>query len=95
MTLIICPSGHLRTYPPGPLKLSILPKTQLEYCQVEYLEKYSTFSTCFIEWYLSISWNAHFDDTQVEYMVKYSTWVDQADSPRSYDFLTFFVFPLY
>ena len=49
MALVICPSGHLRTYPPGPLKLSILPKTQLEYCQVEYLEKYSTFSTCFTE----------------------------------------------
>ena len=28
-----------RTYPPSPLKLSILPNTQLEYCQVEYLEK--------------------------------------------------------
>ena len=27
---------------PGPLKLSILPDTQLEYCQVEYLKKYST-----------------------------------------------------
>ena len=33
----------LRTCPPGPLKLSILPDTQLEHCQVEYLKKYSTF----------------------------------------------------
>ena len=32
-----------RTYPPGPLKLIILPNTQLEYCQVEYFKKYSTF----------------------------------------------------
>ena len=27
---------HKWTYPPGPLKLSILPNTQFEYCQVEY-----------------------------------------------------------
>ena len=39
----------LGAYPPGQLKLSILPKTQLDYCQVKYLEKYSTFSTCFTE----------------------------------------------
>ena len=32
-----------RTYPPGQLNLSILPNAQLEYCQVEYLEKYSKF----------------------------------------------------
>ena len=38
---------HKWTYPPGPLKLSILPNTQFEYCQVEYLEKYSTFNTDF------------------------------------------------
>ena len=32
-----------RTSPPGPLKLSILPNTQLEYCQFEYyFKKYST-----------------------------------------------------
>ena len=37
----------LRTYLPGPLKLSILPNTQFEYCQVEYLEKYSNFNTDF------------------------------------------------
>ena len=35
------------TYPPGPLKLSILPNTQLEYFQVEYFKKYSTFSIGF------------------------------------------------
>ena len=37
----------LRTYLPGPHKLSILPNTQVEYCQVEYWEKYSTFDTDF------------------------------------------------
>ena len=37
----------IRTYLPGPLKLSILPNTQFEYCQVDYLEKYSTFITDF------------------------------------------------
>ena len=30
-----CIATH-RTCPPGPLKLSILPDTQLEYCKVEY-----------------------------------------------------------
>ena len=31
----------LRTYPPGRLKLSIPPSTQLEYYKVEYFKKYT------------------------------------------------------
>ena len=43
----------LWTYPPGPLKLSILPNTQLEYFQVEYFKKYSTYLMrveCFLKY---------------------------------------------
>ena len=39
------PIASGRTYPPGPLKLIILPNTQLEYCQVEYFKKYSILSS--------------------------------------------------
>ena len=41
------PNHCLRTYPPDPHKLSILPNTHIEYHQVEYWKKYSTFSTDF------------------------------------------------
>ena len=43
MQLYVFPYECPRTYSPGPVKLSILPNTQLEYCQVEYFKKYSTF----------------------------------------------------
>ena len=35
--------AYIRTNPSGPLKLSILTNAQLEYGQVEYFKKYSTF----------------------------------------------------
>ena len=57
-----------RTYPPGPLKLIILPNNQLEYCQVEYFKKYSTLISKASTKTLSISLN-----TQLDYLEKYST----------------------
>ena len=70
----------IRTYLPGPLKLSILPNTQFEYCQVDYLEKYSTFSTGFL---LNKSWAC----LEVEYLAKFSAWMDQADKSLDTDLL--------